>query len=421
MHFYYDEFGKYEIESRKDLGNSPHKERLKCAARKHHRFRCGCRDDIELWLIPVELSGDRYILRRLRRSDPHLEECFTVTLEAIFDNAEVVYTERMLMGDDGRHGSATGGGEPGRSGGSGGPCYEDLCHFFQAQFTRATLDAFGAANAGKSFTDRELVNPNRSAVFKRLGEIFYEPLLCHKTRSLAAALKEISHEFFWGVVDADLVALSEDAIAEDRDLELETGRHWDCRGFQPNRTTLKISPEVLEESRGKVKAMTYTIPGPYLYAALVNPIGEEDRVKWFYRVPISYPAKSDYIIESAAERRSVNIAVAAGIAILKLHTKGDFRGLGKDLWPFRTDEQGHLPSRPDLVAFFDGLVRLIYLTDTAQAQYHAGLKEDIETMRTFLQAPEVGVHSVPASLLTVANCKVLFKDGPPNKESQTST
>jgi hypothetical protein len=395
MWCYHDDLGRYEIGSRKNLADAEHKARLKCAATNRSRFRCGCRNDIVLWLIPVKLPGDRFILRRLRESDPHEKGCFAEKLEQIFEHREIVYTDRMLM-DDEEGQCILRAGNSGRGSGSNNSSYEDLVHFFQAHFTRASLESFRAVNAGKCFKDLGLVNPTQSVVFQRLAEICHEPLLFRSTVSLASALGSLGHELFWGVTALQLVEESDNPLAEDEVLEFTIGRHWDCQGFQPTHAVLHISPKILAESRGKAKAMNHTIPGPYLYAALVKRSGATYRVLRLFRVPVCLKHGCIFMVESEVERRSIIGILGDRIALIKLQVKADLRALGSGLWPFKTDEMGRIPNRPDVIAFIGSKVRIIFITDSADAAYLSGVDKSISELEEFLGSHQVQVAKITA-------------------------
>ncbi len=343
-------------------------------------------------MIPFEQPGLGFSLRRNRETDPHLTRCFAVTLEAVFDprgpSGTVNYTENMLLDDDDQESSSSGGTAAPTTGGCGSR-YEDFVHFFQAQFTRASIEAFSLVNAGKSFRDAGLANPSRTMVFGRMAELFNEPLLRRGSLSLGSALERLGRQLCWGVTDWPLVEESDNPLGEGEVAEFQIGPHWECKGVQPVGALLEISPKVLSSSRGNVKARTHVIPPPYLYAAVVEPMGGVSRVAHFLRIPVSLKGNCIFAVESEAERRCARTLSDAGVAFLKLHVQGDLRALGNELWPFQTDEKGHLPSRPDVIAFIDGKVWIFYITGSSDGEYLKRVAESVAELRLFLAHPDV--------------------------------
>jgi hypothetical protein len=349
----------------------------------------------------VRLSVRRW-QKRHRKADPHLVGCFAETLEAVFEpqsRSTVIYTENMLTEEVSPVAEPTGGSVPGASK-EGGRRYEDLTHFLQAQYTRASLEAFSSANIGKSFRDTGLVHPSRSMVFGRMAELFAEPLLS-RGRSLEAVLTELGLQLFWGLTAQPLVQESDRPLEDDEVLEFRIGGHWECRGFQPVGSLMEISPAVLANSSGKAKAMGYVIPPPYFYAALVQPEGGVSRVIHLFRIPVIDVGHCFFSVESNAERGPIRVLSNTGVvALLKLHVHGDLRALGRELWPFATDENGHLPSRPDLIAFWHGKVRIVYLTDSVSEKYHQDVDRSVSILKLFLATPDVLVKKIPAKSFT---------------------
>ena len=124
----------------------------------------------------------------------------------------------------------------------------------------------------------------------------------------------------------------------------------------------------------------------------------------FFRVPACIWSGSIFLIESEAERRSLRIALAAGAALVKLHVQGDLRALGVKLWPFRTDEIGHLPSRPDIIAFMDGKVCIFYITDSRDDDYLKRVAESVAELRLFLAHPDVLILPKTAESFMDGSC-----------------
>ncbi|HEY5213547.1 MAG TPA: hypothetical protein VIJ38_11070 [Acidobacteriaceae bacterium] len=343
-------------------------------------------------MIPFEQPGRGFSLRRNREADPHHERCFAATLEAVFDprgsSGAVIYTENMLLDDDCQEGGPS-GEIAATTAGNGGLRYEDFIHFFQAQYTRASIEAFSLANAGKSYRDAGLANPSRAIVFGRMAELFNEPLLHRGSLSLESALKRLGRQLYWGVTDWPLVDESNDPLGEGEVAEFKIGSHWDCHGFQTKGVLLELSPKVLANSRGKAKAHGHIIPPPYIYAAVVKLEEGINVVTHFLRVPAYAYGGSIFLIESEAERCSVQFAHAAGVALVKLHVSGDLRALGEKLWPFRTDAMGRLPNRPDAIAFIEGKVRIFYITDSSDGEYLKRVAESVAELQLFLAHPDV--------------------------------
>jgi hypothetical protein len=388
MQYYCDKYASCLVRSRKDLLSNEHQAIMQRAAKDRRMFDCGCCIRMKFKLIPFKLPGTCiYILRRRRISDPHLKGCFAEELEPIFDKKDrsgsVNYTERMLMEDDGRDGHPARGMTERHADGSG-ERYEEFVHFFQAQFTRASVETFRTVNAGKSFRDTALVNPSRAMVFGRLAELFYEPLMRRNTLSLVSALKKLGLRLFWGVTAQPLVDESDRPLEEDEVFQFEVSGYWESHGFQPTHALLEFSPTVLSASRGKAKAMVHVIPPPYLYAAVVEPSGTAYRVIHFFRVPVSIENNCIFIIESETERRSLRVILKAGVAFIKPHVQADLRALGGELWPFKTNKLGRLPSRPDVIAFIDGKVWIFYITDSRDGKYLEDVAESVAELKLFL-------------------------------------
>jgi hypothetical protein len=412
MWYYFDEFDRYDLESRKDLALEKHQAVISRAASERRCFGCGCRRDMMLKLFPFRLPGGnvrgkpRVCLKRHRKSDPHIQGCFAEALEAVFEpesRLPVCYTEYMLqeLQEEIRPNGAlcVGADDEEESEGAGKRRYGDLTHFIQAQFTRASLEAFSRVNTGKSYREAGIENPSRGMVFGRMAELFAEPVLS-SGRSLAAALEGLGLRLHWGITAQSLVLESADPLAEDEALEFRIGPHWECCGFQPVGTLLEISPDVLANSRGKVKANGHVIPPPYLFAALVMPTDEANRVIQLFRIPVIFTNRSIFPVESAAERGPIQVLSDAGVAMLKLHVQGDLRALGRELWPYPTDAQGRIPSRPDIIAYFGGKIRIAYVTDSDDPAYHASVDKSIFAMEQFLGASENPLRKVPADLFT---------------------
>ena len=362
-------------------------------------MRCGCSDDVPLWLIPFEIPGVGSNLRRHRIDDPHRRRCFSEPLEPVFESEKrfgtVIYTENMLLeGDvsDSDHSPITSAGNISGNGSR----YEDFVHFFQAQFTRASLETSLLANEGKAYGDSGLLNPGQPVIFGRMAELFNMPLLRQGSLSLESALGRLGLKLYWGITDQPLVQESDRPLDDDEYLQFKIGSHWDCHGFQAKGVLLELSPKVLTNSRGKAKAHGHIVPPPYLYAAVAKPAEGINRVTHFFRVPACIFGGSIFLIESEAERRSLRLALAARVALIKLHVQGDLRALGERLWPFRTDAMGRLPNRPDVIAFIEGKVRIFYITDSDDAEYLKRVAESVAELRLFLAHPDVLVESKTA-------------------------
>jgi hypothetical protein len=242
------------------------------------------------------------------------------------------------------------------------------------------------------------VNPTVFEIFGRLVEMMSEPLLVDGL-SPAAGLEQLGSKLFWGVTQQQLVAESDHPLNPDEMLEFQLGPHWACDGFHQHGPLLEISSAVLSQSRGKAKAMGHRISPPYLYAVVAKPSGDAYRAIHLYRVPVACVGKYIFPIESEAERRAIQILALDGVALLKLHVQGDLRIFGSSLWPFKTGHDGHLPSRPDVIAFSEGKVRVIYLTDSVDPEYHRGVEESIAEMERLFSSPDVLVQKIPARSL----------------------
>jgi hypothetical protein len=245
-------------------------------------------------------------------------------------------------------------------------------------------------------------------VFGRLTDLFHEPLLHRNSLSLVSALKNLGLRLIWGVTAQPLVHEADCPLDADEVLEFKVGKHWESHGFQATGMLLEIPPEVLSASRGKAKAMRHVIPPPYLYAALVEPTDERNLVRQLFRIPVFQAGNGIYAVESEAERRCLGALSDAGVPYLKLQVQADLRELGRDLWPFRLDEHGRLPSRPDVFVFLNGKLRIIYLTDSRDPVYHGKVDHSIAELKRFLADPEVLVVKIAAELFLDDNWRQLL-------------
>lgn len=389
----------YRLRSRQELAQPEHQHVLARAVRERGRCRCGCRDDIALWLIPVERVGGRYFLRRRRISDPHRRGCMAETLEPIFDGGGVIYSESIVDFDFGLASPAVGGAGEEAFGGSG--CrYGDLVHFLQANFTRAQVEAFAAVNAGKSWRDAMLINPGREEVFLRFHRQLNLHLVDRGRRSLRELLEEKALTLIWGVTAQPLVEQSESPLAEDEILQLKVGRHWSIHGPQHQGALLEVPAQVANTARGNAKARRHVIGPPYLYVAVGRSVPGPFSVNLFYRVPVATAGGAIHIVKSEAERRSLNLLAAAGGAWLKPHVQPDLRVLQPNLWPPLSDDEPHrLPSRPDVILFVGGKITVLYLTASTDATYHAGVDRSVALMRDFLAGTVVRVLKLDAAAI----------------------
>jgi hypothetical protein len=395
---------------------------LEAVAERRGYFLCGCRRDVDLKLFPYLMPNRKYGMRRYRITDPHLEGCFATTLEAIFDpeprEGKIIYSEGIF--DDraefeGPEPEGGGGGGPPRH---GRPSYGDFTHLFQFQFNRASVEAFGAVNSGKAFVETNLVNPSHRRVFDRLAEIMDEPLLGRGRISPAARLRELGLKLLWGLTAQPIVSEAEKALANNESLKFQIARHWDCNTYRPTGPVVLISPKVLGNATGKVRAMLHPIGPPYLFAILAKPETDGScRAIKLFRTPMAVVERSVFSVESEAERRSLE--VLCGIALLKPHVHCDLRALGGDLWPFPTTQDGRLPCRPDVIAFIGGRVVILYLTHMRKPKdnrfgeeitgelpnkmnnksYHEDLNMDIERMNAFINCPFVFVKAIDVQSL----------------------
>jgi hypothetical protein len=393
----------YKVSSRSDLRLDHHQTVLHAAAKsKTDHIYCDCRSDHLLRLIPHFLSGCGYILRREHADDPHLEGCcFAGDLEAVFEPRHqagtVRYTLNMLLeksrGLEGMIESCSAATSDNQV------RYGDFIHFFQRHFTRASVEAFAEVNVGKAFRDPALVNPEIDNIFARLAEIMSEPLL-QNDLSVEFCLRSLDLKLFWGLTMFPLVEESDRPLGPDGRLEFELGSHWECDGFHEVGPLLEIPPDVLLNSRGKAKANDHIIPPPYLYAALAKPNGDAYRAFNFYRIPVAHAGEHLFPVESEIERRGILALVADGIAMLKLHVQGDMRALGSGLWPFKTDEDGYLPNRPDVIAFTDGGIQVLYIAGMDDPEYQKDVDASVAEMERHFSSEQVLVRKIQARSLS---------------------
>jgi len=306
------------------------------------------------------------------------------TLEPIFDGSGVVYSESIVDFDLSPASSVVIGGGESSSGGSS-PRYGDLVHFLQSNFTRAQIEAFAAVNTGKSWRDTTLSNPSREAVFERFHGLLDLLLVDRGRCSLRKLLDEKALSLIWGVTAQPLVEQSDLPLADDEFLQLRVGSHWSIHGPQNRGVLLELPARVANTSRGNAKARGHIIGPPYLYVAVGRSVSGAFDVSLFYRVPVATVGGGIHIVESEAERRSLNFLAATGGAWLKPHVQPDLRALGPNLWPFPLDAiSGRLPSRPDVIWFAGGKVVVLYLTASIDEVYHSGVDQSVAELRQFL-------------------------------------
>jgi hypothetical protein len=406
MYYYKWRGDKNRISKRAELCDSEHQTVLAMVAEEHSWVICGCREDRVLRLKPYALTPVLRSLRRESMSDEHIEGCpFYGIVQSI--NVErpvseqVIYTENSLFGlipsATGKSGTVSGavpGANPNR--------YEDLTHFIQAQFTRAYLEAFRDANGGLSFDSPNLRNPTQAAVFARMYKLFFEPIVNGGLLSFIAALQLNDLEFIWGVTSQALVQAVEEPLGEDEILEFQLGSHWSSKGFSPLNRVIEIGPDIASNASGKVLAMGHRIEGPYLYAVLMPNVGNSRMARYLYRVPVWSNGDQIDLIESEAERRCAGTFKAAKLPSLKLHVEGDLSILGK-LWPLPTDSLGHLSSRPDFIIFARGLIWILFVTHTSEANYHESVDESVVRMEKFIVSHLARVRKVSAEQIENGN------------------
>jgi hypothetical protein len=397
MWSYYDNNQRHFICSRVDLGQEPHRSILADAAANGRILRCGCRNDICLRLFPYIIPGRGPCVRRYSIDDAHADGCpFSGKLEPIYEPLHApgteIYTMNMLLEQDGPTERMPVGGSVTKTG--SGLRYPDFVHFFQKYFTQASLESFEGINYGTTFRDAGIVNPNRLSLLDRVKELMCEPLLQGEI-SVERCLRENGLKLFWGLTRQPLVEESETPFCQDGWLEFELGPHWDCDGYHRERhPLLKIYPDVLSDSRGNAKAHSHIIPPPYFYAALTAPDDNAYRAYNFYRVPAALAGNHISLVESETERRCAKALTAEGVAFLKPHVDGDMRILRSGLWPFRTDERGRLPNRPDFIAFADGKVWILYVFNTEDPAYHKRVDASVAEMEKYISSPEVVVRKI---------------------------
>jgi len=319
------------------------------------------------------------------------------TLEPIFDGGGVVYSDSIVDFDFSPASSADPGAGEEAFGGSG--CrYGDLVHFLQANFTRAQVEAFAAVNAGKSWRDETLTTPSREDVFQRFSHLLDLHLVDRGRRSLRQLLEEKDLSLIWGVTAQPLVEQSGRPLSEDEFLQFRVGSHWSIHGPQNRGALLELPARVANTSRGNAKARGHIIGPPYLYVAAGRSVQGAFDVSLFYRVPVAAAGGGIHIVESEAERRSLNVLAAAGGAWLKPHVQPDLRVLEPDLWPPTSDEKTpRLPSRPDVILFAGGKITVLYLTASSDAAYHAGVDQSVAEMRHYFASTVVRVLKLDAA------------------------
>ena len=401
---YFDGPTRHVVCSRRSLSDEEHQEVFESAIAGGRWLFCGCRQEPVLRLIPYVLPRlivtdrkRRIGLRRFRTSDPHLPGCFAGQLEAIFAPASqfgVDYTDAIFGAAQSR-GEAAEDTER-RQSVFRGHQYGDFTHFFQRMLTRASLEAFAEKNACRSYKDSDLESPSPDDIFKRLASILGEPLMYGGANSPTERLRSLGRRLVWGLTSQKLVEESDQPLASDELLQFQLGRHWDSEGQHPFGPLLDLTPDVLGRSRGNAKAMRHRIPPPYLYAAVFEPGENANRVYEFYRVPVFVTSDVLFLVESQSERRSLNFFARGGLALIKLPVRADLRTLGPNLWPWPT---GYIPSRPDVIAFFEGRVILVYLTNTKLADYHEKLAKGIVAVKESFRGPEVAVGAVASDEL----------------------
>jgi hypothetical protein len=396
--------GKHSLSKRGDLGNDVHQSVLRTALRARGFFFCGCRPERKLKLIPYRLSEKLVGLRRFRISDRHAEGCFAEQLDPISEpgvaDGTVDYTDNIFLGKGVHDQNPPKGNAGGDANKTRSRRWEDFTHFFQAQFTKASLEAFSTANVGRSYRDSGLVNPTLGQIFGRLVAIMGLPIMHNRSASPSSRLGSLGLKLLWGLTAQQLALESDNPLDADEVLEYQVDQHWDYQGFQRIGPLLEIPGDVLSSPHGKVKAMGYLILPPYLFATVFKPGKDTNQVIELYRIPIALAGGTIFPVESEAERSAITVLFKAGVSMIKLHVQGDLRLLGNGLWPFRTNDIGRIPSRPDVIAFVSGQVRILYLTDSVNPAYLAKVAESVSEMKAFLASPDVFVKAVAADAIT---------------------
>jgi hypothetical protein len=397
---YYDGDTCHYFRTRADLGEAPHRAILAAALAAKRPVTCGCQGalpaNLRPKLIPYPYRKRGPFLRKHPKTVPHDLGCpndgeLEPMYESVHRPGEMKSSMRMFMAEEEAMERVPPDASANFSG--SGTHDENFVHFIQRQFTCASLASFSGTNAGKSFHDPSLKNPTFFEVFNRLREIMHEPIF-DNGQTPAAGLEQLGYKLLWGLSKLPLVDYCDDAWAMNEEVTFNLAMHWECDGWKPDGTKLKISPEILSRLGGKVRANDHVIPPPYFYAAVVKPIGDMNQVIHFFRIPIAHVGKCIFPVESEVERQSVQLLASEGVPFLKLHVKGDLRLLGKKLWPLRTDGNGELPKRPDIIAFVNGKIRILQITDMKDSKYEEDVDASVVELEKFFSSPEVTVKKI---------------------------
>jgi hypothetical protein len=262
--------------------------------------------------------------------------------------------------------------------------YEGFGHFVQNFITQAYAEEFALQNPGKGYQDTNLVSPSFEAVLRRFRQHLDEPFLGWNNESPTSALRQLRAELIFGVTSKPLAEKSEEMAPDGMLLRLRTGNHWNQDGPQLKRASLTISTQVLEEAGGNVRAHGTPIQAPYLFAAVTKRVGDTHEVIKLIRVPVACHQTWFYLVESRPERRATEFLAEVGVALIKPHVQLDVRLLGDRLWPL-TATRGDMPSRPDILAFLNGKLAIVFLTSSTTKEILSKARQSVEVTRKFFE------------------------------------
>ena len=396
--FYHDGTDRYDFQCRRDLVVQRHQAALARAVASGRTLHCGCRTDGPR-LIPLRVTGGKYTLRRYRLTDAHAPGCPMPELEAMGFTSPVVYSDRILVFTLPSRSPENSTPQVYRHHWSDAGRYEDLVHLLQSEFTRAVLEVFAACNRGKNHRDVSLINPPSDDISRCFAKRLHEPILNRGSKSLAQALAEKDLILFWGLSSKPLVEAFRSEVADDAQFEFGVPSCWRLGESTAAPAVLRVPIGVARAARGKVMARGHLVGPPYFFAAVARRSSDHNEVVFFYRVPVVVTAGSIFMIESEVERRGLAAITGAGAACVKLHVQADLAILGRSLWSFSLGAGGRLPCRPDVIAFRDGTVRVIFITDFEDTDYHTELAGNILKLREMFGADGPKVCSVPYSAI----------------------
>lgn len=375
------------LSCRQDAGEPEIQELLENAAKSGRWLGCGHCCDPDLRLFPFfdhEERGHNFRCGQNERPR-HAPDCFVNFPGGIFDQAPpkgVCYTANIFAQVAPHVPSAP---RPFTGNVGSGVWYGNLTHLINACLMEASISAFRNWNRGLGHSDHGIAAPPLDEIFSALGERLRSPLLVGG-ESPALAARRLGLRIFFGTTRTLLVEDLREQGLHGRSIDLSLDDAWDSDGRLAGGSRFHISPTVGSAAAGKTMAYGNVIPPPYLVVGAATRSGDVVRL---IVVPIAPCANLLLTAESAVEQWFLALVVELGAAIIKPCINTDLRELGAQLWPFRTNQHGFLPHRPDALVYFRGRVWIVEVAGSIAANYNQIVDARLARIRD-LVGPETG-------------------------------